>query len=107
VEINRNDMLHDVYVSHTGDDIAILMTHGFGPESGDIRKLAWVAIMEMRRQGFIGATMLPMSEPEYTGITRKLDKLEEIRDQGISAGARELTYNRSRKNEYLFPQQRP
>jgi fructose 1,6-bisphosphate aldolase/phosphatase len=32
--------------------------------------------MEMRRQGFIGAAMLPMSELEYTGIAEKLASLD-------------------------------
>jgi fructose 1,6-bisphosphate aldolase/phosphatase len=32
--------------------------------------------MEMRRQGFVGAAMLPMSELEYTGITEKLKTLD-------------------------------
>jgi fructose 1,6-bisphosphate aldolase/phosphatase len=32
--------------------------------------------MEMRRQGFVGAAMLPMSELEYTGITEKLKELD-------------------------------
>lgn len=32
--------------------------------------------MEMRRQGFIGAAMLPMFELEYTGISEKLAILE-------------------------------
>jgi fructose 1,6-bisphosphate aldolase/phosphatase len=32
--------------------------------------------IDMRRQGFFGAAMLPMSELEYTGITRKLSELE-------------------------------
>jgi fructose 1,6-bisphosphate aldolase/phosphatase len=31
----------------------------------------------MRRQGFFGAAMLPMSELEYTGIMDKLDALQE------------------------------
>ena len=31
--------------------------------------------IDMRRQGFFGAAMLPMSELEYTGITQKLDQL--------------------------------
>ena len=33
--------------------------------------------MEMRRQGFFGAAMLPMTELEYTGIAQKLQRLEE------------------------------
>ena len=32
--------------------------------------------IEMRRQGFFGAAMLPMSELEYTGIMEKLDTLD-------------------------------
>lgn len=32
--------------------------------------------MEMRRQGFFGAAMLPMAELEYTGIMEKLKELE-------------------------------
>jgi fructose 1,6-bisphosphate aldolase/phosphatase len=30
----------------------------------------------MRRQGFMGPAMLPMSELEYTGITQKLGELD-------------------------------
>ena len=32
--------------------------------------------IDMRRQGFFGAAMLPMSELEYTGITEKLKQLD-------------------------------
>ncbi|HUJ27302.1 MAG TPA: fructose-1,6-bisphosphate aldolase/phosphatase [Myxococcales bacterium] len=32
--------------------------------------------IEMRRQGFVGAAMLPMAELEYTGITQALEVLE-------------------------------
>ena len=32
--------------------------------------------MDMRRQGFFGAAMLPMSELEYTGIVETLQKLD-------------------------------
>ena len=32
--------------------------------------------MEMRRQGFVGAAMLPMNELEYTGIMEKLANLD-------------------------------
>jgi fructose 1,6-bisphosphate aldolase/phosphatase len=32
--------------------------------------------IEMRRQGFFGAAMLPMSELEYTGIVEELKLLE-------------------------------
>lgn len=39
------------------------------------RRLAEKSI-EMRRQGFSGAAMLPMSELEYTGVTKKLEALD-------------------------------
>lgn len=32
--------------------------------------------VEMRRQGFSGASMLPMGELEYTGVTKKLEELD-------------------------------
>jgi len=32
--------------------------------------------VDLRRQGFFGAAMLPMAEPEYTGITTILDRLQ-------------------------------
>ena len=32
--------------------------------------------IDIRRQGFVGAAMLPMAELEYTGITEKLEALE-------------------------------
>jgi fructose 1,6-bisphosphate aldolase/phosphatase len=32
--------------------------------------------MEMRKQGFNGAAMLPMNELEYTGVMEKLNELE-------------------------------
>jgi fructose 1,6-bisphosphate aldolase/phosphatase len=33
--------------------------------------------MEMRRQGFSGAAMLPYQELEYGGITERMGRLEE------------------------------
>jgi fructose 1,6-bisphosphate aldolase/phosphatase len=41
-----------------------------------IREAAARKSVEMRRQGFFGAAMLPMAELEYTGITEKLAKLD-------------------------------
>jgi fructose 1,6-bisphosphate aldolase/phosphatase len=32
--------------------------------------------IEMRRQGFFGAAMLPMTELEYTGIMEKMRELD-------------------------------
>lgn len=41
-----------------------------------VRHRAASKAMEMRRQGFSGAAMLPMSELEYGGITRILEKID-------------------------------
>ena len=41
-----------------------------------VRQSAASKAAEMRRQGFSGAAMLPMSELEYTGVTEKLESLD-------------------------------
>lgn len=41
-----------------------------------VRQQVSLKAMEMRRQGFFGAAMLPMAELEYTGIKDKLRKLD-------------------------------
>jgi fructose 1,6-bisphosphate aldolase/phosphatase len=46
--------------------------------------------IEMRKQGFFGAAMLPMSELEYTGITERLARLErefQVREPAAVASA--------------------
>jgi len=42
-----------------------------------VRDNAATKTMEMRRQGFFGAAMLPMSELEYTGIMEMLETLDQ------------------------------
>jgi fructose 1,6-bisphosphate aldolase/phosphatase len=44
--------------------------------------------MDMRRQGFSGAAMLPMAELEYTGVMAKLARLEKrftVREEKVAA----------------------
>ncbi|NIO17511.1 MAG: fructose 1,6-bisphosphatase, partial [Deltaproteobacteria bacterium] len=52
-------MVIDSYIGHTGDDIAILMTHTLGEDSEKIHKLAFDAFMEgtqvAKKQGLYGA----------------------------------------------------
>ncbi|MBN2428969.1 MAG: fructose 1,6-bisphosphatase [Deltaproteobacteria bacterium] len=59
VDRNAKGMLIDSYISHTGDDIAILMTHTLGLGNKDIHKLAWDAFMTgtqtAKEQGLYGA----------------------------------------------------
>lgn len=59
IESNRRGLIYDFYVSSTGDDIAILMSHGSGEGNGSIHELAWNAFRagtEMaRKMGLYGA----------------------------------------------------
>ncbi len=52
-------LLRDCFVSHTGDDIAILMAHGRGPGNREIHKLAWDAFVTgtqtAKQEGLYGA----------------------------------------------------
>lgn len=67
-------LLIDHYVSSTGDDIAILMSHRHG--ANQVRDTVSDKAIGMRRQGFFGDAMLPMAELEYTGIMENLKALE-------------------------------
>jgi fructose 1,6-bisphosphate aldolase/phosphatase len=53
------DLIIDSYISHTGDDIAILCTHERGVEDEKIHKLAWDAFLAgtevAKKQGLYGA----------------------------------------------------
>ena len=52
-------LLIDHYISHTGDDIAILMTHTHGVGAKDVHELAWNAFLigtkAAREEGLYGA----------------------------------------------------
>ncbi len=59
VQLNGKGLVIDSYISHTGDDIAILMTHTKGPGNEAVHKLAWDAFLAgtqtAREQGLYGA----------------------------------------------------
>jgi fructose 1,6-bisphosphate aldolase/phosphatase len=59
VDNNGKDLLDDFYVSHTGDDIALLFVHQKGPGNEDVHKLAWDAFLDgtkvAKEQGLYGA----------------------------------------------------
>jgi fructose 1,6-bisphosphate aldolase/phosphatase len=59
VRENGADLIRDFYVSSTGDDIAILMTHYNGKGDKSVHKLAWDAFLEgtavAKEQGLYGA----------------------------------------------------
>ena len=52
-------LLIDSYVSYTGDDVAILMTHAGGVDNAQVHKLAWEAFLGgtavAKAQGLYGA----------------------------------------------------
>ncbi len=52
-------LMQDHYISHTGDDVAILMTHTHGAGDGKVHKLAWDAFLAgtavAKEQGLYGA----------------------------------------------------
>ncbi|MBW2005434.1 MAG: fructose 1,6-bisphosphatase [Deltaproteobacteria bacterium] len=43
---NSKGLIDDIYVSHTGDDIALLFSHQKGTGNEDVHKLAWDAFLE-------------------------------------------------------------
>jgi len=59
VENNYKGIMQDYFISHTGDDIAILATHGQGVGNAAIHKLAWDAFVVgtelAKEQGLYGA----------------------------------------------------
>lgn len=59
VQEHGSGLIIDNYVSHTGDDIAILMTHTHGAGNEQIHKLAWDAFITgtavAKEQGLYGA----------------------------------------------------
>ncbi len=59
VKNNGKNLLHDFYLSHTGDDIAILCTHERGVSDEKIHKMAWDAFIAgtavAKKQGLYGA----------------------------------------------------
>ncbi|MFC1782782.1 fructose-1,6-bisphosphate aldolase/phosphatase [Planctomycetota bacterium] len=57
VEKNKGSLIIDFHISHTGDDVAILMTHKNGCNNEAVHKLAWDA--------FIAGTELAKSQGLY------------------------------------------
>ncbi|HFC53563.1 MAG TPA: fructose 1,6-bisphosphatase [Gammaproteobacteria bacterium] len=59
IKENAGDLIINHYLSFTGDDIAILMTHSHGPGHDEIHRLAWDAFLAgtetARTQGLYGA----------------------------------------------------
>src|SRR5512144_2793954 len=73
VAAHRAGLLIDHYVSATGDDIAILMTHVHGASDPGVHKLAWDAFVEgtelARAEGLYGAGQ-DLLRDAFTGNVR-------------------------------------
>ncbi len=95
VVANRGkDLLIDSYVSHTGDDIAILMTHTHGTGAGAIHQLAWDAFIAgtavAKAQGLYGAGQ-DLLKDAFSGNVR-----------GMGPAVAELNFDERPNEPFLF-----
>lgn len=71
----RKGLISDYYISHTGDDIAILLVHKGGKENKQIHKLIWDAFQtgadEARKEGLYGAGQ-DLLKDSFTGNIKGL-----------------------------------
>lgn len=93
VEKERKKLLIDSYVCHTGDDIAIIMTHARGKNYSDIHQLAWDA--------FIKATDTAKSQGLYGAGQDLLKESFSGNVKGLGPGSAEIEMD-ERPNEALM-----
>ena len=88
------DLLLDSYVSYTGDDIAILMSHTHGPNDERIHRLAWDAFLSgtetAKRQGLYGAGQ-DLLKDAFSGNVH-----------GLGPAAAELRFEERPNEPFLF-----
>lgn len=94
VRQNGKSLLKDVYISHTGDDIAILMTHARGTSDEQIHKLAWDAFVAgtkvAKSQGLYGAGQ-DLLKDSFSGNVR-----------GMGPAVAELEFEERAGEAFLF-----
>ena len=94
VESHRSKKVIDFFISHTGDDIAILMTHTGGTLNEDIHKLAWDAFLAAtkvaKEQGLYGAGQDLLKEA-FSGNVR-----------GMGPGVAEMEIEERPSEPFLF-----
>lgn len=87
-------LIIDSYISHTGDDIAIVSTHEQGPNDEQIHKLAWDAFMAgtetAKAQGLYGAGQDLLKEA-FSGNVR-----------GMGPAVAELEFEERPNEPFLF-----
>jgi fructose 1,6-bisphosphate aldolase/phosphatase len=94
VQLEGEELLLDNYVSSTGDDIAIVMTHTHGPGHEAIHKLAWDAFLAgtqvARQQGLYGAGQ-DLLKDAFSGNVR-----------GMGPAVAELEFEERPNEPFLF-----
>ena len=94
VEKGGKYLLRDSYISFTGDDIAILMTHTHGISSEAVHKLCWDAFMEgtetAKQQGLYGAGQDLLSDA-FSGNVR-----------GMGPAVAEMEFEERPNEPFLF-----
>ncbi|MGD9851697.1 MAG: fructose-1,6-bisphosphate aldolase/phosphatase [Nitrospirales bacterium] len=94
VETNGRKLLLDQYVSFTGDDIAIVMTHNKGVGHEEIHKLAWEAFLAgtqvAKDQGLYGAGQ-DLLKDSFSGNVR-----------GMGPAVAEMAFEERPNEPFLF-----
>jgi fructose 1,6-bisphosphate aldolase/phosphatase len=94
VQRHGKELLIDSYISHTGDDIAILMTHTHGQGNEAIHKLAWNAFLAgtetAKDQGLYGAGQ-DLLKDAFTGNVK-----------GMGPAVAELEFEERPNEPFLF-----
>ncbi|MGE5172541.1 MAG: fructose-1,6-bisphosphate aldolase/phosphatase [Betaproteobacteria bacterium] len=88
------DMLIDSYVSHTGDDVAILMTHTRGEGDKQIHKLAWDA--------FVSGTEVAKNEGLYGAGQDLLKDAFSGNVRGMGPAVAEMEFEERPNEPFLF-----
>jgi fructose 1,6-bisphosphate aldolase/phosphatase len=94
VESNSRNLIEDWYVSFTGDDIAIVMTHTKGVGNEEIHKMAWEAFLAgtqvAKEQGLYGAGQ-DLLKDAFSGNVR-----------GMGPAVAEMTFEERPNEPFLF-----
>lgn len=94
VESNGRNLIQDRYISFTGDDIAIVMTHTKGVGNEDIHKMAWEAFLAgtqvAKEQGLYGVGQ-DLLKDAFSGNVR-----------GMGPAVAEMTFEERPNEPFLF-----
>jgi fructose 1,6-bisphosphate aldolase/phosphatase len=94
IEEHRKSLLSDAYVSSTGDDIAILMTHTRGVGNQDVHRLAWDA--------FVAGTEVARSQGLYAAGQDLLKEAFSGNVRGLGPAVAEMEFDERPADPFLF-----